>query len=150
MDHLIGKVVRLHSKTQPDRFKLYMVTNNDCDGFASGHVRHSTVKQWVENGLNITVFKEDKNEENRWLNENEVLIKYDALNNKVLINGEETKELKHILRLQDLIEWKDNVYMIHDIRKDSFGYYMRGIIYQKGDSECQRKGVSGHRGIKLR
>lgn len=55
-DYLVGKVIRLHSTTQPERYKLYMVTNEAYDGLANGHVRQETVEEWRKNGLKITVF----------------------------------------------------------------------------------------------
>lgn len=44
MKNLVGSVVRLHSKTQPERFKLYMVTDGEYGSYSSGHIRQQTVK----------------------------------------------------------------------------------------------------------
>lgn len=55
---LRGKIIRLHSNTQPERFKLYYVTTDQYDGLANGRVRESTVNEWIDNGLTITVYDE--------------------------------------------------------------------------------------------
>lgn len=55
---LVGKVVRLHSKSQPDRYKLYIVTDGEYDYYSNGIVTLKTVNEWIKNGLSITVYEE--------------------------------------------------------------------------------------------
>lgn len=55
---LVGKVIRLHSTSQPDRFKLYMVIDGEYDSFSYGKVTLKTIQEWIKNGLTITVYEE--------------------------------------------------------------------------------------------
>lgn len=58
MEHLIGKVIRLHRKKEPDNFKLYMVVDSPYNGLANGRVSFKTLKEWINNGLKVTVYEE--------------------------------------------------------------------------------------------
>lgn len=58
VSHLVGKVVRLHSESQPERYKLYMVVGGDHDYYSKGKVTLKTVNEWMESGLDITVYEE--------------------------------------------------------------------------------------------
>lgn len=55
---LVGKVVRLHSESQPDRYKLYMIIDSEHDYYSNGKVTLRTVNEWIESGLDITVYAE--------------------------------------------------------------------------------------------
>lgn len=51
-----GKIVRLHSKSQPSRYKLYMVMG-EYDGYANGTVTNKTVNEWIASDrLDVTVY----------------------------------------------------------------------------------------------
>lgn len=58
MEHLIGKVIRLHRTSEPDTFKMYMVTDSPYNGLANGRVGIKFLEEWIDNGLKVTVYEE--------------------------------------------------------------------------------------------
>ena len=62
---MIGKVVRLHSESQPDRAKLYLITDGEYDSYSYGKVTEKTVQGWIDQGLKLTFFNQ---EDKQWTN----------------------------------------------------------------------------------
>lgn len=58
MDEMIGKVVRLHRKDQPQKAKFYLITEEDTSFFL-GKVNIETVKEWLKLELPMTFYTQD-------------------------------------------------------------------------------------------
>lgn len=59
MKSLIGTVVRLHSESQPDRAKLYLITDGEYDSYSYGKVTEKTVQGWIDQDLKLTFYNQE-------------------------------------------------------------------------------------------
>lgn len=56
-EEMLGKIVRFHSRVEPYKAKLYLITDGEYDSFSHGKITYETVVKWAEESdYNIEFF----------------------------------------------------------------------------------------------